>query len=116
MSPFVLGEILWVFVNTLTAMASVLFKVVKICNSQFKCNFLKNQSVFLNFLFNVWILQEILNSRKKNMMVPANLLPKLQTLNNLVRPLSKKRSFRTRFYSEHVKASLKACEMCMRKV
>ena len=41
------------------------------------------------------------------MMVIPNVLAKLQTVNILVRPLSKKRRFRTRFDSEHVKASLK---------
>ena len=39
------------------------------------------------------------------MIVIANLLPKLQTVNILVRPLSKKRRFRTRFHIQHVKAS-----------
>ena len=39
------------------------------------------------------------------MIVIANLFPKLQTVKILVRPLSKKRRFRTRFDSQHVKAS-----------
>ena len=48
------------------------------------------------------------------MIVIANVLPKLQTVNILVRPLSKKCRLGTLFYSEHVKASLKPCEMSMR--
>ena len=95
-------------------MASILFKVVRICNSQFRSNYLKSQSLFLNFFFHFLILQQILNILKKNMMGLANVLPKLQTVNILVRPLSKKCRLGTLFYSEHVKASLKPCEMSMR--
>ena len=39
------------------------------------------------------------------MIVIANVFPKLQTVKDLVRPLSKKRRFRTCFDSQHVKAS-----------
>ena len=38
------------------------------------------------------------------MIVIANVLPRLQTVEILVRPLSKMRRFRTRFDSQHVKA------------
>ena len=38
------------------------------------------------------------------MIVIANVFPKLQTVENLVKQLSKKRPFRTRFDSQHVKA------------
>ena len=37
------------------------------------------------------------------MIVITNVFPKLQTVNILVKPLSKKRRLRTRFDSEHVK-------------
>ena len=36
-------------------------------------------------------------------MVIANVFPKLKTVKDLVRPLSKKRCFRTPFDSQHVK-------------
>ena len=85
-------------------MASILFKVLRICKSQFKCNYLQNQKLFLNFLFDLWNLHQILNILKKNMMVIANVLPKLQTVDILVRPLSEKSRFRTRFDIQHVKA------------
>ena len=39
------------------------------------------------------------------MIVIANVFPKLQTVENLVKQVSKKRPFRTRFDSQHVKAS-----------
>ena len=38
------------------------------------------------------------------MIVIANVLPRLQTVKILVRPLSKMRRFRKRFDSQHVKA------------
>ena len=85
-------------------MASILFKVVRICKSQFKCNYLKNQKLFLNFLFDLWNLHQTLNILKKNMMMIANVLPKLQTVDILVRSLSEKSRFRTRFDIQHVKA------------
>ena len=56
------------------------------------------------FLFHFWNVQQSLNILEKNMIVIANGFLKLQTVKILVRPLSKKRRFRTRFDSEHVKA------------
>ena len=105
MSPLVLGEILGVFFNTLMPMASILFKVVGICNSQFKCNYLKNKKHFFKFLFHFWILHQILNILKEKMIVIANVFPKLQTLKIFVRKLSQEHRFRTGFGSQHVKAS-----------
>ena len=46
---------------------------------------------------------EILQKKKK--IVRANVFPKLQTVKDLVRPLSKKRRFRTSFNSQHVRGS-----------
>ena len=86
-------------------MASLLLNIVRICNSQFKCNYLKNEKLFLNFLFRFWNLHQILNVLKKRTIVIANVFPKLMTVKNLVRPLSKKRRFRTRFDSQYVKGS-----------
>ena len=42
---------------------------------------------------------------KKRMMVIANVFPKLQSVKNFVRPLCKKRRFRTRFDTQHDKVS-----------
>ena len=85
-------------------MPSMMFKIVRTSNSQFKSNYLKNEKLFLNFLFHFWKLYELLNKRKKRNIVIANVVPKLQTVKNLVRPLYKKVQFRTCFYSQHVKA------------
>ena len=84
---------------------NILFKIVRICNSQFKCNYLKNEKPFLNLLLHFRNLHQILNNLKEKMIVIANLFPKLQTVKNLVRTLPKKSRFRTRFESQHVKAS-----------
>ena len=46
---------------------------------------------------------QILNIFKKMKIVIDNVFPKLQTVNDLARPLSKKRCFRTPFDSQHVK-------------
>ena len=86
-------------------MASILFKIPRICNSEFECNYLKNEKAFLDFLFHFFNLHEILNLKNLKMIVIANVFPKLYTVKILVRPLSKKRRFRTSFESQHVKAS-----------
>ena len=58
---------------------------------------LSNENYFLRFLCHVWHLHEILNILKKKMIVMANLFPKLKDVKDLIRPLSKKRRFRTPF-------------------
>ena len=81
----------------------MMFKIERICHSHFQCNSLKNQKLFLNFLFYFWNLHQILNILKKNMMVIASGSPKLQTMKDFDRPPCKKRRFRRRFDSQHVK-------------
>ena len=86
-------------------MASILFNIAGICNSQIKCNYLKNGKIFVNFLFHFWSLHQILNILKKEMMVWANVFSKLQTVKNIVTPLFKKRRFGIPFQSLPVKLS-----------
>ena len=74
-------------------MANILFKIVRMCHSKLKCNYLKNEKLFLNFLLH------------QKMLVIANVVPKLETVKILVGKLSKNRRFRRRFESQHVKAS-----------
>ena len=85
-------------------MASILFKVVRICNFHFKRNYLKNENLLLECLFHFWFLNEILNILKEKMIVIAIVFPKLQTLKIFVRKLSQEHRFRTGFGSQHVKA------------
>ena len=65
-------------------MSSILFNIARICNSQFKCKYLKKEKLFLNFLFYFWNLHQILNIFKKNMMVIGNIFPNLRTVKMLV--------------------------------
>ena len=67
--------------------------------------YVKNESVFLNILFHWWELHQLVNIFKSKMIVKANVLPILQTVKYLVRPLSKKRRLRTSFDSENAKGS-----------
>ena len=83
-------------------MTSILFGIVRICCSMFKCNYLKNKKHFLEFLFHLWNLHQILNIFEKKMTVIANVFPKLQTVKDLVKPLSRKPRFTTSFDSQRV--------------
>ena len=78
---------------------------VRVNHSQFKCNYLKNKTLCISFWFHFWNLHQVLNISKKKMIVIANVFSKLQTVKDLVRPLSKRRRFRTPLDSQHVKAS-----------
>ena len=86
-------------------MAGILIKIVRIFNCQFKCNYLKNEKLFLNFFMHFSSLHQILDILKEKIIIIANLFLKLQTVKNFLRPLSKKRRFRTGFDSQHVKPS-----------
>ena len=105
MSPVVSGEILGVFVNTLTA--DVKYPLQDCENlqlpiqmqlfgkgkkfSQFSVPFLESTSNFKHF--------------EKRIIIIANVYPKLQKVKILLRPHSNKRCYRTRFDSQHVKVS-----------
>ena len=65
----------------------------------------EKQKIFPEFFFHLWNLHQFFNLFKERTIAIANLFPKLQTVKILVRPLSKKHRFRTRFGSQHVKAS-----------
>ena len=105
MSPLVSGETLEVFLNILTAKGKYPVKIVRICNSQFKRNYLKNEKLLLNFLFHIWNLLQILIILKEKMFVIANVFAKLETVKKFVRTLSKKPRYKTCFDSQHVEAS-----------
>ena len=54
-------------------MATILLNIARICNSYFKCNYLKNENPFLNILFHDENLRQILDILKEKMMVIANI-------------------------------------------
>ena len=105
MSPLLLGEMLRMFVNTLAI--DLMYPVQGCENLQLpiQMQLSEKQKSFSNFLLHLRNLHRILNILTKKMIVIANVFPKLQTVKILVRPLSKKRRFRTGFGSEHVEAS-----------
>ena len=82
---------------------SILFWIVRICRSLFKCNYLKKKKRFPSFLFHLLNLYQFLNNFKKKKIVIANVFPKLTTVQHLVRPLTKERRVKTSFNSQHVK-------------
>ena len=83
-------------------MANILFGIVRISSSLFKCNYLKKEKLFLNFLLHSWNLNQILNIFKKKMILIPNVFLKLQIVNELVKPLSWKGCFRTSLDSQRV--------------
>ena len=84
-------------------MRSIPLGILALCSSLFKCNYLKNEKHFCKFFFHFFTLDQILNIfEKKKMIMIANVFPKLQTVKDLVKPLSSKRRFRTSFDSQHV--------------
>ena len=93
------------FVNTWTADGKFLFNIVGICNSQFKCNYLKNEKLYLDFLSYFWNLHQILRILQKKMMVIASVFPRLQSVNNFVTNVTKNCRFGTPLNSRHVKGS-----------
>ena len=105
MSLLLLGEILGVFVNTLTSDDKYPVQGCENLQLPIQMQLSEKRNTLFQFLFHFWILHQILNILTQNMMVIANLFPKLQTVKILVRKLSQKHRFRTGFGSQHVKAS-----------
>ena len=87
------------------AKANILFRVLRICNSEMKCNSLKKETLFQDSLLHFWNLHHILNILKEKMIVIANVFPKLQNVKIFVRKLSKEHRFRRGFGIQDVKAS-----------
>ena len=103
MSPLLLGEILGLFVNTLTADAKCPVQDCENLQLSIQIQLSEKRKKFFNFLFHFWNLNQILNIWKEKIILIANVIRKLQTLKNFLRTLSQKRLFRTRIDSQHVK-------------
>ena len=101
-SPLFKFEILGCLLTHWLQVASILFLVVRICSSLFKCNYLENKKLFLHFVFHLWSLHQIFNIFEKKMIVIAKVFPKLQTVKDLVKPLSRKHRFRISFYIQRI--------------
>ena len=89
--PYTTLKSLWCLLTHWLPIITIPLGILGICSSLFKCNYLKKEKLFLDFLF--------------EMIVIANVLPKLQTVEDLIKPLSRKSHFRTSFGSKHVKGS-----------
>ena len=105
MSPMVLGEILGVFFNALTAVGKYLVQDSQNLQLPIQMQLSQKRKSFPDFF--VPFLESTSNFKhfQKRMIVIANVFPKLKNVKGFVRPLSKKCRFRTRFDSQHVKAS-----------
>ena len=104
MSPLVICEVLGVLVNTFNGHDKrSLFGNVIICWSEFKCNYLENEQLFLNFRFHFWNSHQFLNILKKNIIVTTNVFLEFKTAKEVVRQISKKPRFRTTFDSHQIK-------------
>ena len=85
-------------------MTNIQLKIVTICQSQCKWNYQKNENAFLNLLFRFLNLHEALNILNKKMIVIANVFLQLKIVKRFPTTLFKKRCFKTRFHSQHMKA------------
>ena len=83
-------------------MRTILLGILRISSSLLKCSYLKNKKHLLKFLSDLWNLHQVLNISKKNMMVIANVFPKLETVKDLIKLLSRKNRCRTSFDSQRV--------------
>ena len=66
-------------------MASILFLTEAIYYNVFRCNYLRNEELFPNFIFHCLNLDSILNILKKSMTLRADLFLNLRTPKNVVR-------------------------------
>ena len=86
-------------------MTSVFFVTVRICSNQFKCSYVKKQKascqLFAPFLKSASNFEHF----EKKMTLTAFVFAKLQTGENLVKPMCEKHHFRTPFNSRHAKGS-----------
>ena len=70
-SALVWSEILRLFVNTFTADNKYSHAMCTISRNKFKRHYLKNKSLFLDFLLHFWNVHEIYNILKKKMSIVA---------------------------------------------
>ena len=92
-------------VNTLTSDGNCPIQGCESLQLPIQMQLSEKQSTFSEFFFPFLESTSYFKNFETNMIVTANAFPKLRTLKILVRILSKKRRFRTRFDSQHVKAS-----------
>ena len=105
-SPIVLGEILEMFLNTLSADGKYPIEDWENLPLPFQMQVSEKRKTSCQFF--VPFMDSASNFKqfeKKNMIAIANVFPKLQNVKILVRALSKNHRFRKHFDSQHVKVS-----------
>ena len=65
-------------------MTGILFGIKTIYSNQFKWNYVKNKSFFLDCLLNLWKLNSIFNISEKKMSLVALVFPQLKTAKDAV--------------------------------
>ena len=105
MSTLLLREILGVFVNTLTVDGKYPVPDCEKLQLSIQTQLCGRRKPVSQFLFHFRNLHQILNISTKEMIIIANVFWKLQAVKISVGPLCKRRYFRKRFESQHVKAS-----------
>ena len=105
MSPLVSREILRGFVHILTADGKYPVQGSENLQLRIQMQLSEKQKDFLYFFLHFWILHQILNILKEKMIVIGNGFSTLPTVKISIRKLSKEPRFKTRFGSQHVKAS-----------
>ena len=83
-------------------MKSIPAALCRIFCHKFKCYYLKNGRLFLDFLLKFWNEREIFNILKKRMRVLAYLFPKLLFRKDVATETSRKSCFRTSFGNQRV--------------
>ena len=86
-------------------MTSIFFVIVRIYRSELNSKNLKNKKLFLNSFLHFWNLHSILIFLKKQMTIIVYVFPKLWTVIDVIRQMSKKPCLRTLFHSQHAKGS-----------
>ena len=104
-SPLVLGEFLGVLVNTLTAGGKYPVEDCENVPLSIQMQLSEKEKKISDLFFHFWNLHQNLYVLKENICVIVNVFPKLQTIKKCARTISKKRRFRTRFDSKHLKSS-----------
>ena len=105
MSPLVSGEILGMFVNTLTADGRYPVQGLQNLTVAFQIQLSEKRKTFDQFFVPFLESTSKFKHFEKKMMLIANVFPKLETVKIFVRKRSQEHHFRTGFYSQHMKAS-----------
>ena len=93
-------------------MTSIFFRIVTICRSEFKRNYKQKRKTSCELFVPFLEFTSSFKHFEKKMLVMTNVFPKLKTVKDVVRHMSKKPCFRTRFGIQHVKESNKRLVKC----